>query len=78
MEKPQFFTQRVSKGFGQKLDSLPLFEERYYLLIRRRDFFEASVQHLLTFTCSSIFNERVEALQGYDVSHLGRIHYNGL
>ncbi|MGO1117932.1 substrate-binding domain-containing protein [Rhodovibrionaceae bacterium A322] len=60
-----------------KLDFVPLFEERYDLLIRRRDYFEEPFQRLLTFAQSSIFNERVEALQGYDVSHLGRIHYNG-
>jgi excisionase family DNA binding protein len=60
-----------------KLDFLPLMRERYDLLLRRRDYFEAPVQTLLAFARGAAFRTRAEQMGGYDVSGLGRVHLNG-
>lgn len=59
-----------------RLDFLPLHQERYDLVVRRRDYFEASFQALLTFARTPRFTERAAELGGYDVSALGTIVYN--
>jgi putative molybdopterin biosynthesis protein len=61
-----------------KLGFVPLVEERYDLAMRRRDYFEAPVQLLLTFVRGPRFAERAKALGGYDVSGLGTVRYNAL
>lgn len=75
---------RARAGFGVeavartlKLDFLPLMWERFDLLLRRRDYFEAEVQALMAFARTPAFAERAERLGGYDVSGLGTVHYNG-
>jgi excisionase family DNA binding protein len=60
-----------------KLDFLPLMRERYDLLLRRRDYFEAPVQMLLAFARGGAFRTRAEQMGGYDVAGLGRVHLNG-
>ena len=60
-----------------RLDFLQLHRERYDLLIRRRDYFEAPVQKLLAFTRSGAFAARAVEMSGYDCSGLGRVAYNG-
>ena len=60
-----------------RLDFLQLHRERYDLLIRRRDYFEAPVQKLLAFTRSDPFAARAAEMSGYDCSGLGRVAYNG-
>ena len=59
-----------------RLDFVPLHRERYDLLIRRRDYFEAPFQKLLSFADSPAFASRASEMTGYDVSGLGRIVYN--
>lgn len=59
------------------LDLVPLTRERYDLLIWRRAYFEPPLQRLLAFCASAAFAAKAENLGGYDVSGLGRVHYNG-
>lgn len=55
---------------------VPLTQERFDLLIDRREYFEAPVQSLLTLTRSRRFADRATALGGYDLGGTGTIHYN--
>jgi excisionase family DNA binding protein len=59
------------------LDFVPLRDERYDLVMARRDYFEPSIQRLLTFTRTAAFQTRAAELAGYDVSALGEVAYNG-
>ncbi|NQU60215.1 MAG: helix-turn-helix transcriptional regulator [Rhodospirillales bacterium] len=59
-----------------RLDFLPLHKERYDLLVRRRDYFEAPVQKLMAFTATDAFKDRAKDMAGYDISGLGRVVYN--
>lgn len=58
------------------LDFLPLHRERYDLLVRRRDFFEAPMQRLLDYARTAAFAERARAMGGYDIAGLGTVHFN--
>lgn len=60
-----------------RLDFVPLFNERYDLLIGRREYFEAPVQALMGFLNSSTFVQRADEMTGYDISGTGRVHFNG-
>jgi putative molybdopterin biosynthesis protein len=60
-----------------RLDFIPLAEERYDLAVWRRDYFEEPMQRLLHFARSAAFARRADELAGYDVSDLGKVHYNG-
>jgi excisionase family DNA binding protein len=60
-----------------RLDFLPLAEERYDLAIWRRDYFDEPMQKLLAFATAPALTQRAAELGGYDVSGLGRVHYNG-
>ena len=60
-----------------KLDFLPLMRERYDLLLRRRDYFQAPIQTLLAFAHSAPFQVRAEQMGGYDIAGLGRVVLNG-
>ncbi len=62
---------------GLKLDFLPLADERYDLLLRRRDYFEPPMQRLLDFTRTPDFAERAAAMGGYDISGTGKVRFNG-
>ena len=55
----------------------PVTEERFDLLIDRRCYFEPPIQTLLEFCRSPAFQEKTTGMLGYDVSGLGRIHFNG-
>jgi putative molybdopterin biosynthesis protein len=70
-----FAIETVARQF--RLDFVPLFRERYDLAVWRRDYFEPPLQKLLAFCRTSAFHKRAEELGGYDVSGLGRVHYNG-
>lgn len=70
-------------GFGlrtvahsHKLHFIPLIRERFDILIDRRSYFESPFQTLLDFCRSTIFEQHALVLTGYDVSGLGRVHYN--
>ncbi len=57
------------------LDFVPLFRERYDLLVRR-DFFEGELwREIAGILSSEEFRRRVASLGGYDVSEMGKILY---
>jgi len=59
------------------LGFVPLATERFDVLVRRRAYFEAPFQHLLTFARSQRLTDRARALGGYDVSTLGTVRHIG-
>jgi putative molybdopterin biosynthesis protein len=72
---------RADAGFGiaasaQRLGFVPLIEERFDLVMRRRDHFRADVQALLRFARTPPFAERAARLGGYDVRRLGEVALN--
>ena len=60
-----------------RLDFVPLFRERYDLLVWRREFFEPPMQRLLAFCASDAFARRAAEIGGYDLSGFGAVRYNG-
>ncbi len=60
-----------------KLEFLPLAQERYELVLRRRDYFEAPFQDLLDFVRGPEFRARAPELAGYDTGAMGAVVYNG-
>ena len=50
--------------------------ERFDLVIRRRDYFERTVQTLLAFARTPEFREQATRLGGYDVAGAGRVVFN--
>lgn len=60
----------------QGLDFVPLHEECFDLAMRRRSYFESSVQRLLSFAREDRFADKVEALGGYVTRELGQVAYN--
>ncbi|WNJ99172.1 helix-turn-helix transcriptional regulator [Thalassospiraceae bacterium LMO-JJ14] len=58
------------------LDFIPLHRERYDLMIRRRDYFQAPLQRLRAFCETAEFKARAEEMAGYDISGMGTVHYN--
>jgi excisionase family DNA binding protein len=58
------------------LDFISLVWERFDLVVRRRNFFEPSVQALISFAREPAFKERADALTGYDVSETGQVMLN--
>ncbi|MGF1528355.1 MAG: substrate-binding domain-containing protein [Candidatus Competibacterales bacterium] len=59
------------------LDFLPLTVERYDLVVGRWAYFEAPFQRLMAFARQERFAHQAAELGGYDISHLGRVHFNG-
>ena len=75
---------RADAGFGvesvarqQRLDFLPLWVERFDLLVWRHEYFEPPVQKLLAFARSKRFAQRAKELRGYLLHDHGEVHYNG-
>ncbi|WP_417670780.1 substrate-binding domain-containing protein [Roseibium sp.] len=60
-----------------KLEFVPVLEERFDILVGRRDYFEPAFQALLAFARSPAFEAKAAQLGGYDVSGLGTVHFNG-
>lgn len=60
-----------------RLDFVPLFRERYDLLVWRREYFEPPMQRLLAFCASAGFRRRAAEIGGYDLSGHGAVRYNG-
>ena len=60
-----------------RLDFIPLFRERYDLLVWRREYFEAPMQRLLAFCAGAAFRRRATEIGGYDLAGLGTVRYNG-
>ncbi len=59
-----------------RLGFVPLHEERYDLVMARRDYFEPPVQQLMAFVRSRPFADRAREMRGYDVSGVGRVVMN--
>ncbi|MBM3557387.1 MAG: helix-turn-helix domain-containing protein [Alphaproteobacteria bacterium] len=59
------------------LGFVPLAVERFDLVTKRRDYFEAPIQKLLAFARRPAFAARAKALGGYDLRDFGKITYNG-
>jgi putative molybdopterin biosynthesis protein len=59
------------------LDFLPLCYERFDLLIHRRDYFEAPFQSLIGLSRRDSFAMRAREMGGYDITSLGKVHFNG-
>ncbi|EEE37725.1 DNA-binding protein, excisionase family [Rhodobacteraceae bacterium KLH11] len=75
---------KAEAGFGlgalarpNGLRFVPTHSERLDLAVWRRAFFDPPMQTLTQFLHSSRFSERATELGGYDLAHLGQIHYNG-
>jgi putative molybdopterin biosynthesis protein len=60
-----------------RLGFVPLLRERFDLLVDRAAWFDPPLQRLIAFCRSGAFLSRAAELAGYDVSGLGRIHFNG-
>lgn len=58
------------------LDFLPLADERFDLVVGRRDYFEPPFQALLALTRTARFAERARTLGGYDLASTGTVRYN--
>ncbi len=58
------------------LDFLPLADERFDLVVGRRDYFEPPLQALLALTRTPRFAERAETLGGYAIAGTGSVRYN--
>jgi putative molybdopterin biosynthesis protein len=58
------------------LQFVPLIEENFDLLMRRRDFFEAPLQSLFGFARTNAFAKRANSMGGYNVDRLGSVGYN--
>lgn len=58
------------------LGFIPLANERFDLVMQRRDYFEPAAQALLAFARSEEFRERAAGLGGYEVAGTGRVVWN--
>ena len=74
---------RADAGFGIRAEAaqrglffLPLFRERFDLVMARHAYFEPPLQALLAFARSPGFARRAEALGGYDVAEAGRVAFS--
>jgi excisionase family DNA binding protein len=59
-----------------KLDFLPLWQERYDLLIWRRYYFEPPLQRLFAFARQTAFAKRAAEWPGYNIQALGQVRFN--
>lgn len=60
-----------------RLEFVPVIRERFDLLVDRRAWFEPPMQRFVAFCQSSTFRDKAAELHGYDVTGLGRVHFNG-
>ena len=60
-----------------KLEFTGVIRERFDLLVWRRDWFEPAFQTLFDFCRGERFHAKALEFGGYDVSGLGRVHFNG-
>lgn len=59
------------------LDFVPLFQERYDLVIPRQHYESDTLRPLLEIVRSSAFRAQVDALGGYDVAQMGSVAWEG-
>jgi excisionase family DNA binding protein len=60
----------------QGLDFVPVQWERFDLVVRRVEYFEAQLQKLFAFARTQAFRDRAAALGGYDVTNTGAVVFN--
>jgi excisionase family DNA binding protein len=60
-----------------KLGFVPIVRERFDILVDRAAWFEPPLQALFEFFRTDAFLDKARAMPGYDVSRLGRVHFNG-
>lgn len=70
-----FGLMSVAKQY--RLDFLPIIRERFDLLVWRSEWFEEPFQKFMAFCRSDAFAEKARGMEGYDASHLGKVHFNG-
>ncbi|WP_346894427.1 helix-turn-helix transcriptional regulator [uncultured Roseibium sp.] len=66
-----------SAAHQSRLDFVPVCIERFDLVVLRREYFEPAFQKLLGFARSEAFANKAGQLGGYDISDLGKVHFNG-
>ncbi|WP_346913706.1 helix-turn-helix transcriptional regulator [uncultured Roseibium sp.] len=66
-----------SAAHQSRLDFVPVCTERFDLVVLRREYFEPAFQKLLSFARSEAFVNKAAQLGGYDISDLGKVHFNG-
>ena len=66
---PDRSTVCSSVGFG--LDFIPLFQERYDLVIPQKQLESGYLHPLFNYLLSADFRRQVQALSGYDTTHTG-------
>lgn len=59
------------------LGFVPLIRERFDILVDRAAWFDPPLQRLFDFFHSSAFLAKARELAGYDLSGLGKVHFNG-
>lgn len=59
-----------------RLDFVPLWRERFDVLVFRKAYFAPTLQSLIAFTRTEAFAARTAELTGYDISGLGTVHWN--
>lgn len=69
-----FGLKSMAKVFG--LYFVPLIDERFDLLISRRDWFEPPLQTLFEFARSEPFHEQAARLGGYQITKVGSVLWN--
>ena len=66
-----------SAASAMRLDFAPILEERFDLLVWRHAWFEPAFQTLLSFLQSPAFATKAAEMGGYEITGLGRVHFNG-
>ncbi|MTI45319.1 excisionase family DNA binding protein [Roseibium hamelinense] len=66
-----------SSARQSRLEFLPVLNERFDLLVTRRDFFEVPFQKLLAFSRSTAFADKAGQFGGYDIRFAGQVQFNG-
>lgn len=75
--KADFTFGLASVAAQYHLPFVPLVEERFDLLVDRRAWFEPGMQKFQAFCHGEIFRRRANELEGYDISEIGTVKFNG-
>jgi len=70
-----FGLQSVARQF--RLDFVPVIQERYDILVWRREWFEPPLQKVARLLGSDELIAKARSMTGYDMSGAGTAHYNG-
>ncbi len=70
-----FGLEPLARQFG--LGFVPVIEERFDLVVDRKAWFEPPMQSLIGFLQSDAFVAKAAAMQGYDLTDLGQVRWNG-